>query len=546
MWAIGRTLARHDALFVLDAVGAPAVLRRVAAKLWPPDRDLTAARQGERLASALEILGPSFIKLGQALSTRPDIVGIEIAGDLGRLRDRLPPFPAVEARATVTEQLGRPLEELFAEFDDTPVAAASIAQVHFARTDEGDEVAVKVLRPGVERAFARDVELFRWLAGLAERAHPEARRLRARASVDAFADTVALEMDLRLEAAAASELAERQGGATDRYRTPAIDWRRTARRVLTTEWISGIPIDDRDALEAAGHDLPALAERLLRAFLWQAFAEGYFHADPHPGNLFVEPDGAIAAVDFGIMGRIDRDSRRFVAELLFAFLTGNYRRAAEVHFEAGYVAPDQSVDAFAQACRSIGEPIQGLPAKEISMARLLEQLFEITATFQRRRGAQLGARSEYVDRRRSGAGAGARRGTWARSAPARRRRGYREPRAPCAAADRQGRGRQRHDRGRGPQTASRYHPRAGRGPGPRTAAVAPSFVGRRLAAGRAGRDRALGCFRASLRRTVIGHSLFTAKFRELVPGHVGRKTHPADHRRRHRGLQEPRADPPSE
>ncbi len=238
-----------------------------------------------------------------------------------------------------------------------------------------------MLRPGIEKAFARDLELFRWLAGLAERAHPEARRLRARASVDTLAETVALEMDLRLEAAAASELAERQGDIADRYRTPAIDWQRTARRVLTTEWITGIPIDDREALDAAGHDLEVLAQRLLRAFLRQAFAEGYFHADPHPGNLFVEPDGTIAAVDFGIMGRLDRESRRFVAELLFAFLNGDYRRAAEVHFEAGYVPPEQSVEAFAQACRSIGEPIQGLPASEISMGRLLEQLFEITATF---------------------------------------------------------------------------------------------------------------------------------------------------------------------
>ncbi|HJP21977.1 MAG TPA: 2-polyprenylphenol 6-hydroxylase [Alphaproteobacteria bacterium] len=378
---IGRTLARHDALFPLDAAGLPPLLvRGVKLLAGPPGRQAQALRPGQRLAAALQELGPSFIKFGQSLSTRPDVAGEGVAADLGELRDRLPPFAAGEARRTVEQEFDRPLEEMFARFEDQPVAAASIAQVHMAETADGAAVAVKVLRPGIEQAFQRDLDLFYWLAEMVETFQPDFRRLRPLEVVRTFNETVDIEMDLRLEAAAASELAENFEG-DESFRVPEVDWQRTERRVLTLERIEGIPIDDNAALEAAGHDLDAVAAKVLLAFLKQAFRDGFFHADLHQGNLFVDPEGNIIAVDFGIMGRLDRQTRRYVAEVLLAFLTGNYRRAAEVHFEAGYVPQHKSLDVFTQACRSIGEPIQGRPLNEISIARLLAQLFRITETF---------------------------------------------------------------------------------------------------------------------------------------------------------------------
>lgn len=378
-------LARHDAFFLL-AMAHPTPVVRLVAHLAPKRRG--PARPGQRLARALQALGPSAIKFGQTLATRADILGEEIARDLSELQDALPPFAAAAARATVEAELGKPIGELFRSFDDEPVAAASIAQVHFAVTAEGREVAVKVLRPGIEEAFARDIDLFYWLARLAERAQPSVRRLKPVEVVRTFADSVALEMDLRMEAAAASELARNLADEPS-FHVPAVDWRRTARRVLTIERIRGIRIDRREALTAAGHDPDLLCETATKVFFLQVFRDGFFHADLHPGNLFVEADGRIAAVDFGIMGRLDRKTRRYLAEMLLGFLTGDYERVAKVHFEAGYVPATKSRAAFTQACRSIGEPILGLPLAEISVARLLAQLFQVTETFQMETQPQL-------------------------------------------------------------------------------------------------------------------------------------------------------------
>jgi ubiquinone biosynthesis protein len=374
---IAWTLARYDAFFPLEGLGlAPIVL------LSRPFRRRggEAQRPGQRLAAALHALGPSFIKLGQALATRADLVGEEIAGDLSALQDRLPPFSGAAARALIARELEASIEALFLEFNDVPVAAASIAQVHYAVTAEGAAVAVKVLRPDIARAFARDLELFRWLAALVERTQPSLRRLKPVAVVETFAQSVRLEMDLRLEAAAASELAQNLRDDPD-FRVPAVDWRRTSHAVLTLERVSGIRIDEREQLTAAGHDPHAILEKAARAFFKQVFRDGFFHADLHPGNLFVAADGVIVAVDFGIMGRIDRKTRFYLADMLVGFLSGDYRRVAEVHFAAGYVPRHQSIDAFTQACRSIGEPILGRPMHEISLARLLAQLFEITEQF---------------------------------------------------------------------------------------------------------------------------------------------------------------------
>jgi ubiquinone biosynthesis protein len=375
---IGLTLARHDSLFPLDGIAGIAPLLRVTRLLRRSDR--ARGRPGERLAAALTELGPSFIKLGQLLSTRADLLGDEITEDLTQLQDRLPPFPGAQARALIEAEFERPLTSLFTAFDDTAIAAASIAQVHFAITTEGTEVAVKVLRPGIARAMARDLDLFLWLARLAERTQPHLRRLKPVEVVETLAQSVQLEMDLRFEAAAASELAENFAGDTS-FRVPRIDWLRTGRTVLTTERIAGIRVDDRAALIAAGHDVAALLRNAAGAFFKQVFRDGFFHADLHPGNMFVDSDGALAVVDFGIMGRLDRQTRYYLADMLIGFLTGDYRRVAEVHFDAGYVPRRRSIDAFTQACRSIGEPILGRPLNEISIARLLAQLFHVTEQF---------------------------------------------------------------------------------------------------------------------------------------------------------------------
>ena len=381
---IGLILARYDALFLFEPIGPRLLLR--AARLMR--RRGIADRPGQRLAAAFEAIGPAFIKLGQMLATRADLLGDEIAGDLALLQDKLPPFPAAAARALIEGEFGCPVASLFQAFDDAPIAAASIAQVHFATTSEGEQVAVKVLRPGIARAFERDLDLLRWLARLIERTRPTLRRLKPIEIVRTLEQSVELEMDLRFEAAAASELGENFAGDPG-YHVPKVDWRRTGRGVLTTSRVAGIRFNDRVALVGAGHDISALLQKAAEAFFNQVFRDGFFHADLHPGNMFVEADGAIAVVDFGIMGRLDRKTRFFLADMLVGFLTGDYRRVAEVHFAAGYVPPHRSVDDFAQAARSIGEPIFGKPLADISIARLLAQLFRITEQFEMETQPQL-------------------------------------------------------------------------------------------------------------------------------------------------------------
>jgi len=381
------TLARHDALFLLDAVVSAATILRFG-HLFARRRSPVWPRPGQLLAAAFNELGPSFIKLGQLLSTRADLLGEEITVDLASLQDRLPPFSGAEERALNETEFACPLDALFASFDETAIAAASIAQVHFARTAEGRNVAVKVLRPGIAAAFARDLDLFLWLAGLAERLQPALRRLKPVEVVQTLAEVVRIEMDLRLEAAAAAELAENFAGDPN-FRVPRVDWQRTRRTVLTLERINGIHIDDRATMLAAGHRIEDVLGKAAAAFFNQVFRDGFFHADLHPGNMFVGTDGAIVVVDFGIMGRLDRATRFFLADMLIGFLSGDYRRVAEVHFAAGYVPPRRSVDAFTQACRSIGEPILGRPLQEISIARLLAQLFEITEQFEMETQPQL-------------------------------------------------------------------------------------------------------------------------------------------------------------
>jgi ubiquinone biosynthesis protein len=373
----GRVLARHGALRGIERdPNTPPPVRRLC----------RLARFGARVpdvptyAEAFQEIGPAAIKLGQALATRPDLVGEEAAHDLALLQDSLPPAPFEAIKAAIEQGLGRPLGDAFLEVDPDPVGAASIAQVHRAVTTEGKQVAVKVLRPHIEEDFAAAIETYEWAAAQVEAMGGEAARLRPRLVVATFRQWTNRELDLRQEAASASELRENLV-AESGFFVPEIDWSRTSRRVMTLEWIDGIKLTDRKALIAAGHDVKALAAILVRAFLRQAVVDGFFHADLHQGNLFALPDGRLAAIDFGIMGRIDRQARIWLAEILHGLLTGNYRRVAEIHFEAQYVPPHHNMEEFATALRAVGEPMRGLPAKDVSLGQMLEGLFKITRDF---------------------------------------------------------------------------------------------------------------------------------------------------------------------
>jgi ubiquinone biosynthesis protein len=345
-------------------------------------REARRGRPGERLAHAFERLGPVSIKLGQFLSTRADVFGETFAMDLGRLKDRLPPFPSDLAREEARAVLNRPFESVFASFEP-PVAAASLAQAHPATLPDGRRVAVKVLRPGVEARVARDVAAMRRAARLADRWVAPARRLEPVLFVETVARALQMELDLRLEAAGASELGEVM--ARDGYmHAPEVVWDAVGRRVMTLTWADGMALSDPLSLEQPGLDRPELANNLTRGFLAQALDHGVFHADLHEGNLFAAPPYRLTAVDFGIVGRLGPGERRYLAEILWGFLRRDYRRVAEVHFEAGYVPETYAVADFAQALRAVGEPIFGRVASEVSMARLLTQLFEITALFEMR------------------------------------------------------------------------------------------------------------------------------------------------------------------
>ena len=375
----GITLARHRALVGIEHdPNAPGPVRRMA-KLarWVA---FTGTRGERDYAGAFRDIGPAAIKLGQTLATRPDLVGEEPARNLLKLQDDLPPVPFEKIRASIEASFEQPLEALWSEFDPVPIGAASIAQVHRATTTDGRQVAVKVLRPGVRERFARDIDTYEWAAAHLESFGVEAARLRPRLVIANFKRWTNRELDLRREAASASELAEHMVG-TEGYEIPGIDWDRTNGRVMTVDWIDGIKISNTEAIRAAGHDTAELANRLVLAFLKQAIASGFFHADMHQGNLFVKADGTIAAIDFGIMGRIDRRARMWLAEILYGLTTGNYRRVAEIHFEAQYVPSHHSVGEFATALRAVGEPMRGKPVSELSVGQMLDGLFAITRDF---------------------------------------------------------------------------------------------------------------------------------------------------------------------
>jgi ubiquinone biosynthesis protein len=381
MARIGFVLAREGALGLVDASLLP-----------PPARALVRVGRlierrdagGPRLVAALTRLGPSYVKFGQFLATRPDIVGMGVARELTALQDRMPPFPRDEALREVSASLGRPWTDFFTEIGE-PVAAASIAQVHKARTrGEPDRparvVALKALRPNVRARFRSDLATMAFAARQMERWTPASRRLRPVDVAATLARSVGMEMDLRLEAAALSELGANTKADAD-VRVPVVDWTRTARDVLTSEWVDGLSLSDPAGIAAAGHDRADLARIVIQSFLKQALRDGFFHADMHQGNLFVDAQGRLVIVDCGIMGRLGLKERRFLAEILFGFITRDYDRVAQVHFDAGYVPGHHAVADFAQAIRAVGEPIHDKRASEFSMASVLTLLFEITALF---------------------------------------------------------------------------------------------------------------------------------------------------------------------
>ena len=371
---INRVLVRHG----LDEFVKPIRLFRIY-RMWlhlfPWNWWRGSEPRAQRLREALEELGPIFVKFGQVLSTRPDLLPEDIALELTQLQDRVPPFPGDDAVKVIEASFGQPLDELFSEFNREPVASASVAQVHFAKLKTGEEVAVKVIRPDIEKVIGRDLELLYLVARVARRYSRQARRLRPVEVVDEFRKTLQDELDLRREAANASQLKSNFTGSDLLY-VPQVYWDFTRRNVMVMERISGIPISDIDALKKAGVDLARLSNNGVEIFFTQAFRDGFFHADMHPGNIFVTPEGQYRAVDFGIMGSLGDADKRYLAENFVAFFNRDYRAVADAHLRAGWVPPETRAEDFEAAIRAVCEPIFAKPIREISFGRLLLHLFQ--------------------------------------------------------------------------------------------------------------------------------------------------------------------------
>ncbi len=390
---IQRVLVRHGLDDLVRATHLYRPLRYLAlASPWTWFQRRHGASRGERVRLALEELGPIFVKFGQAVSTRRDLLPLDIADELAKLQDRVPPFPGAIARATAEKAYGKPLSAVFGAFDETPLAAASIAQVHVARLIDGREVVVKVLRPGMREVIERDLEVLDALAALAARWWPGSARLRPVEVVQEYRKTILDELDLMREAANAAQLKRNFADSRLLY-VPEVHWDLCRIDVMVMERIHGIQISDMAQLRAQGTDIRALAVNGVEIFFTQVFRHNFFHADMHPGNIFVLVDDPAhpryAAIDFGIVGTLDPRDQHYLAENFLAVFDRNYRRVAELHHESGWVPPTTRVDEMESAVRTVCEPIFQKPLKDISFGTVLLRLFEISRRFDMRIQPQL-------------------------------------------------------------------------------------------------------------------------------------------------------------
>ena len=385
VWRIGRVLLRYRLDALLDDTLAERWLQIARPFVPRASADVQAMPRGMRLRLALQELGPIFVKFGQILSTRRDLVPLDIADELTLLQDRVQPFDGEEARRIVEASLGKPVDALFAHFDTKPLASASIAQVHAARLGDGREVVVKVLRPGIRRQIDSDIALLNDIAGIVERTHPNADKIRPREIVAEIESTLAAELDLQREAGNASLLRRNWLGSGDLY-VPEVIWSHSGERVMTMERVHGIPSDDIAALDRAGIDRKALAAKGVRVFYEQVFRDNFFHADAHAGNIWVDPERRqnprFIALDFGIMGQLSREDQYYLAENFMAIFNRDYRRIAELHVEAGWMPATVRIDELEAAARAICEPYFTRPLSQISLAEVLAKLFRMAQRYQ--------------------------------------------------------------------------------------------------------------------------------------------------------------------
>ena len=384
-WRIGRVLLRYRLDDLLDQTPAERWLKIARPFVPSASANVRAMSRGQRLRLALEELGPIYVKFGQILSTRRDLVPTDIADELTLLQDRVQPFDGEAARDIVEASLGKPIDELFAHFDTTPLASASIAQVHAAVLDGGREVVVKVLRPGIRRQIDSDIALLYDIAGVIERTHPNADKIRPREVVAEVESTLAAELDLQREAGNASVLRRNWLGSADLY-VPEVIWSHTGERAMTMERVHGIPSDDIEALDRAGIDRKALAAKGVRVFYEQVFRDNFFHADAHAGNIWVDlerrQNPRFIALDFGIMGQLSREDQYYLAENFMAIFNRDYRRIAELHVEAGWMPATVRIDELEAAARAICEPYFTRPLSQISLAEVLAKLFRMAQRYQ--------------------------------------------------------------------------------------------------------------------------------------------------------------------
>ncbi len=395
LFQLGRKVAKSDILSVTSKFQKPPlaiiILFKILSFSFSEKKQVDMNKsEGERLSNSLESMGTTFIKLGQFLATRPDIIGEDLSKQLENLQDKLPPFSLLEAKEIIKNDLGEDTYNSIIDLSE-PVAAASIAQVHKAQINDGGtikDVAIKILRPNIKKIFNEEIDAIMLFAFLIESFIKKTKRLKLVEVVFLLKEITNLEMDLRFEAAAANEYAENTKNDVG-FRVPQIYWNFTSENVMTLDWVDGISIRETQELKNRNFNTQKIAEDIIQNFLRHAVRDGFFHADMHQGNIFIDTDGQIVPIDFGIMGRLDKMSKRFLAEILFGFIQRDYRKVAEVHLVAGLVPKEVPIDDLAQALRSIGEPIFGQAVKDISGGKLLKQLFDVTEKFNMQTQPQL-------------------------------------------------------------------------------------------------------------------------------------------------------------